>query len=81
MQKAVAKSFEGATILAVAHRLDTVINYDKILVLGSGGVLEFGSPQELIANGGAFCSMIDDTGEEMAVTLKERARIGHEIDV
>ena len=76
LQEAVAKSFEGATILAVAHRLDTVINYDKILVLGSGGVLEFGSPHELISNGGAFCSMIDDTGDEMAVTLKERARIG-----
>ncbi|KAL3796991.1 hypothetical protein ACHAW5_002761 [Stephanodiscus triporus] len=76
LQEAVSKSFAGATILAVAHRLDTVINYDKILVLGSGGVLEFGSPRELIANGGAFCSMIDDTGEEMAATLKERARGG-----
>ena len=76
LQEAVAKSFEGATILAVAHRLDTVINYDKILVLGSGGLLEYGSPQELIANGGVFCSMIDDTGDEMAVTLKERARSG-----
>jgi ABC-type multidrug transport system fused ATPase/permease subunit len=76
LQEAVSKSFKGATILAVAHRLETVINYDKILVLGSGGVLEFGSPCELIANGGAFCSMIDDTGEEMAATLKERARSG-----
>jgi ATP-binding cassette subfamily C (CFTR/MRP) protein 4 len=76
LQEAVAKSFEGATILAIAHRLDTVINYDKILVLGSGGLLEYGSPQELIANGGVFCSMIDDTGDEMAVTLKERARSG-----
>ena len=72
LQEAVSKSFKGATILAV-YRLDTVINYDKILVLGSGGVLEFGSPRELIANGGAFCSMIDDTGEEMATALKERA--------
>lgn len=69
-----SKSFQGATILAVAHRLDTVIEYDKILVLGSGGVLEYGTPHELITNGGAFCSMIDDTGEEMANLLKARAR-------
>lgn len=74
LQEAVAKSFQGATILAVAHRLDTVIDFDKILVLGSGGVLEYGSPHELIAKGGAFCDMIDDTGEEMAAMLKARAR-------
>ena len=74
LQEAVSKSFGGATIVAVAHRLDTVINYDKILVLGSGGVLEYGSPRELIANGGAFSRMIDDTGDEMAATLRERAR-------
>ena len=61
LQEAVAENFEGATILAIAHRLDTVIDYDKILVLGSGGVLEYGSPRELIANGGAFSMMLDET--------------------
>lgn len=74
LQEAVAKSFHGATILAVAHRLDTVIDYDKILVLGAGEVLEYGGPHELITRGGAFCSMVDDTGEEMAEMLKARAR-------
>ena len=74
LQEAVAKSFHGATILAVAHRLDTVIDYDKILVLGAGEVLEYGGPHELITCGGAFCSMVDDTGEEMAEMLKARAR-------
>eukprot|EP00804_Cyclotella_cryptica_P018853 CCRYP_020942-RD/>CCRYP_020942-RD protein AED:0.33 eAED:0.33 QI:0/0.9/0.90/1/0.9/0.90/11/87/1336 len=48
LQEAVAHSFQGATIIAVAHRLDTVIDYDKILVLGNGSVLEYGSPHELI---------------------------------
>ncbi|KAL7547829.1 hypothetical protein ACHAWF_011101 [Thalassiosira exigua] len=77
LQEAVAKSFRGSTILAVAHRLDTVIDYDKILVLGAGGVLEYGSPHELIVKGGAFCSMVDDTGEEMAEMLKARAKYNH----
>lgn len=58
----------------MAHRLDTVIDYDKILVLGKGSVLEYGSPHELILKGGAFCQMVDDTGEEMALDLKEQAR-------
>ena len=74
LQEAVAENFQGATILAIAHRLDTVIDYDKILVLGSGGVLEYGSPHDLIAKGGAFCSMVDDTGDNMAGILKARAK-------
>lgn len=73
LQEAVVKSFQGATILAVAHRLDTVIDYDKILVLGAGSVLEYGTPKELILSGGAFCNMVDDTGDEMAELLKMRA--------
>merc|ERR1711957_433263 len=73
LQEAVAKSFQNATILAVAHRLDTVIDYDKILVLGSGSVLEYDTPQALIMKGGVFCSMIADTGDEMSEFLKARA--------
>ncbi len=45
--------------LAVAHRLDTVIDHDKILVLGKGRVLEYGLPHELIMKRGAFGRMID----------------------
>ena len=36
--------------------------------------MEYGTPHELIVKGGAFCQMIDDTGEEMASILKARAR-------
>jgi len=73
LQEAVSRSFQGATILAVAHRLDTIIDYDKILVLGSGTVIEYDTPHDLIMKGGVFCSMINDTGEEMAKVLKTRA--------
>jgi ABC-type multidrug transport system fused ATPase/permease subunit len=41
---------KGVTLITVAHRLDTVLGYDKIAVLGNGGVLEFGSPPELLRN-------------------------------
>ena len=41
LQKSVKENFDGSTIIAVAHRLDTVIGYDKILVLGGGSVLWF----------------------------------------
>lgn len=58
---------------AVAHRLETIIDYDLVLVLGHGKVLEFGPPAELIAQGGSFASMVNDTGEAMARKLKDRA--------
>ncbi len=73
LQKTVAESFEDATIIAVAHRLDTLIDYDKIVVLDNGGLVECGSPKELIErDGGAFASMVDETGEEMAAMLRNR---------
>ena len=77
LQLAVSKTFNGATIIAVAHRLDTVIDYDKILVLGKGKVLEYGSPKDLLAKGGGhFTAMVEDTGEGMAKTLRLRANAG-----
>lgn len=41
---------KGVTVITVAHRLDTVLGYDKITVLGDGEVLEFGSPSDLLQN-------------------------------
>lgn len=78
LQRAVADSFHGATIIAVAHRLDTLIDYDKIVVLDNGALVEYGSPKELIerGNGGAFASMVNETGEDMAAMLRARALQG-----
>lgn len=39
---------KGVTVITVAHRLDTVLGYDKIAVLGEGRILEYGSPPELL---------------------------------
>jgi len=52
---------EWMTMLTIAHRLGTIFDYDKILVLSSGQVAEFGSPQALRQNGGIFAQMIEDS--------------------
>lgn len=39
---------KGVTVITVAHRLETVLGYDKIAILGAGKVLEYGPPQKLL---------------------------------
>jgi ATP-binding cassette, subfamily C (CFTR/MRP), member 4 len=73
LHESLHESFGEATILAVAHRLDTVIEHDYILVLGQGRVLEFGSPAELLRYAGAFSKMVDDTGDVTSRDLRQRA--------
>jgi len=73
LHESLHESFGDATILAVAHRLDTVIEHDYILVLGQGKVLEFGAPADLLKSGGAFAKMVDDTGEVTSRDLRHRA--------
>lgn len=74
LHESLHESFGDATIIAVAHRLDTVIDHDYILVLGQGKVLEFGPPADLLRNeGGAFFTMVEDTGEKMANDLRQQA--------
>ena len=47
IQNMLKEAFEGCTILTIAHRIDTILWYDKALVLDQGKVLEFDSPGEL----------------------------------
>jgi ABC-type multidrug transport system fused ATPase/permease subunit len=50
IQKAINELLSNSTIITIAHRIKTIINYDKILVLRDGNVLEYDSPQALIEN-------------------------------
>ena len=50
IQGALEYALNNCTVITVAHRIKTIINYDKILVLNNGEILEFDSPKNLIAN-------------------------------
>lgn len=52
------------TTITIAHRLQTIIDYDKVLVLDKGTVIEYGDPYDLVTKeGGSFKSMCETTGE------------------
>lgn len=63
------------TIITIAHRLQTIIDYDKVLVLDKGEVVEFAHPWELIQKeDGLFRSMCDTSGDlEILLDLAKKA--------
>jgi ABC-type multidrug transport system fused ATPase/permease subunit len=64
IQKTISTEFVDSTILCIAHRLHTVIEYDRILVLDQGKIIEFDSPLTLINDSeSAFYKMCRDSGE------------------
>ncbi|XP_077525585.1 ATP-binding cassette sub-family C member 2-like [Haemaphysalis longicornis] len=63
IQDTVRKSFARCTVLTIAHRLHTVLDYDKILVMAGGEAVEFGPTNELASNPrSAFCAMLQRAG-------------------
>lgn len=78
IQNTISTEFADSTILCIAHRLHTVIEYDRILVLDQGEIVEFDSPLTLINNSDTvFYKMCRNSGEfESLVAL---ARSKHEL--
>eukprot|EP00897_Mesotaenium_endlicherianum_P001433 jgi/Mesen1/1317/ME000013S00812 len=75
IQKALRETFTSATVLMIAHRMDTIIDADKIMVLDHGHLAEFGSPAKLLEKAnGIFTSMIDATGAASSAKLRTRVK-------
>lgn len=59
IQQAIARLVEGRTTFAIAHRLSTLRNADKLLVIDEGKVVEFGTHQELEEKKGVYYNLLD----------------------
>lgn len=70
IQKMLRSRFLGTTLLTIAHRLNTIMDYDVILVIDKGTAAEFGTPAELLSiTDGVFSQLVESTGKESAAAL------------
>lgn len=59
MQESLMETFSHVTVITIAHRLETILNHDVVIVMGKGKILEAGSPGRLLRNKGEFASMLN----------------------
>ncbi|ORX67698.1 hypothetical protein BCR32DRAFT_297543 [Anaeromyces robustus] len=71
IQKALRTKFSNVTVLTIAHRLNTIIDYDKILVLNKGEVLEYDTPKNLLFETNENGELVPTTKTEFSQLVKE----------
>jgi len=69
IQQTIRRVFRNRTILTIAHRIDTILDYDRILIMDSGTVLEYDTPDALLSNAQSRFSEI--VQESFGVNLEE----------
>ncbi|KAF6215602.1 hypothetical protein GE061_010358 [Apolygus lucorum] len=78
IQKTIRKRFARCTVLTIAHRLNTIMDSDRILVMEAGRAVELDTPHNLLENkDGYFYSLVQETGPQMASRLTAQAKENH----
>lgn len=63
IQRSIREEFADSTLLVIAHRLSTIADFDRILVMSDGKVLEYDEPKKLLVAKGEFWKMVRESGE------------------
>jgi ABC-type multidrug transport system fused ATPase/permease subunit len=64
IQRSIRDGFGGATLVVIAHRLSTIADFDRIMVLDEGRIVEYDSPKVLFEKkDGIFRGMVESSGE------------------
>ncbi|TBU28095.1 multidrug resistance-associated ABC transporter [Dichomitus squalens] len=72
--KTIRQEFASSTILTIAHRLRTVIDYDRVMLLDQGRIVEFDTPAALLSNPQSkFYALCKATGKQEFAVLKKMA--------
>ncbi|XP_074882256.1 ATP-binding cassette sub-family C member 2 isoform X3 [Buteo buteo] len=62
IQTTIRSEFADCTVLTIAHRLHTIMDSNRVMVLQAGRIVEYDSPEELLKKHGAFSAMAKDAG-------------------
>ena len=74
MQKVISQEFKDKTVMTIAHRINTIIESNKVLCMASGKVLSYDTPSKLLEDPSSiFAQLVLETGEASAKNLKQRA--------
>src|SRR5690606_37529001 len=74
IQKTIRESFQNCTVLTIAHRLHTIIDSDRIMVLEKGELKELDTPVKLLSQPDSlFTKLVNDTGPAESEKLKRIA--------
>lgn len=80
IQTTIRIKFKNCTVLTIAHRLHTVMDCDKVLVMDAGHALEFDSPYKMLTESevNVFCGMVKQTGNSSFEALLKMAQKAYE---
>ena len=71
---ALYREFANSTILTIAHRLRTVIDYDRVMLLDQGRIIEYDSPKTLLSDPDSkFYALCKATGKDEFAVLRKMA--------
>jgi ATP-binding cassette subfamily C (CFTR/MRP) protein 4 len=79
IQRTIRSRFADCTVIVVAHRLNTIMDSDRVMVMDNGRLMEFDSPYMMLQNPeGTFTKMVAETGKGMSRELIRIATEKHE---
>lgn len=70
VQKTVREQLSDRTVLTIAHRLATIADSDRIIVMNAGELVEFDSPSNLLQRGGHFTKLVEESGHMESTYIK-----------
>lgn len=76
IQRSIKQNFANLTVLTIAHRLNTIIDSDRVIIMDAGQVIEFDTPHALLSlPDSSFHRLVSETGAESLAKLKSAAAV------